>query len=140
MNIIRKPDFEFQLCERNNGKKFIKVLLEINDANGFIEVARINPSKNYWTEDGYGDMEEVYLELSKNSNLTELLSKVNPLFPNPLFSRRKIEAENKRLREALEFYASRENYQADVVNQWEPVVAVDKDAGNIARKALEETV
>lgn len=106
MSIVKKPEYEFQLCQRDNGKKFIKVITEINDANGYVEVARINPSKTYWTEQGYGDMEEIQTELSKNANLVELISKVNPTFPNPLFSRRKIESQNEKLWEIVEFYAN----------------------------------
>lgn len=103
MRIIKKPEYEFQLCQRSNGKIFIKILTEINDTSDYVEVARINTSKNHWTDNGYGEMEEIHDELSKNAILTELLFNVNPLYPNPLFSRRKIEEENKRMKEALKF-------------------------------------
>lgn len=46
-------------------------------------------------------------------------------------------AENKRLREALEFYASTKTYETDVVSQWEPVTLINQDLGEKARQALE---
>ena len=48
-----------------------------------------------------------------------------------------LEAENNQLREALQFYADSQNYEANVTDQWEPVILVDKDQGAIARDALE---
>ena len=49
----------------------------------------------------------------------------------------RLEHENKRLREALEFYASEKTYETDVTNQWEPVTLIDSDNGKRARQALE---
>jgi len=40
------------------------------------------------------------------------------------------------LEEALGFYADPDNYEADVISQWEPVVPVSKDNGYKARQAL----
>lgn len=86
MKIISRPQFEYQLCERNNGKKFIKVLMQINDADGFVEVARINLTKSHWTDNDYTNVEEIYHELSSNANVIELLAKTQPMiltkFPN----------------------------------------------------------
>lgn len=44
--------------------------------------------------------------------------------------------ENEVLRKALKFYADPESYETDVVNQWQPVVPIDKDGGRIAKNAL----
>ncbi|WP_404466565.1 hypothetical protein [Planococcus rifietoensis] len=140
MNIVTMPDFSYQLCERKNGNKFIKVLLYINDADGYVEVGRIKGSKSYWTDNGYGEIEDVYEELSKNANTVELLAKVNPTFPNPLFSRRELIAENTRLRSALEFYSNPENWASINfdVNGEKSVCnfTVTGDAGAIASAAL----
>lgn len=46
--------------------------------------------------------------------------------------------ENERYRQALEFYADKDNYEVDVISQWEPVIPVVKDNGEKARKALED--
>ena len=45
--------------------------------------------------------------------------------------------ENKRLREALEFYAKDENYNVNTTNQWEPLILINQDHGEKARQALE---
>ena len=49
----------------------------------------------------------------------------------------RLEHENKRLCEALEFYASEKTYETDVTSQWEPVTLINNDNGKIARSALE---
>ena len=64
-------DFEYILCERKNGKKFIKVIKYFNDADGFIEVARINPIKNNFSEDGDGDLTHLYDVLHNLESITE---------------------------------------------------------------------
>lgn len=140
MKIVTTPDFSYQLCERKNGNKFIKVLLYINDADGYVEVGRIKCAKSYWTDNGYGDIEDMYAELSKNANTVELLAKVNPTFPNPLFSRRELIAENSRLRKALEFYSNAANWGRinfnENGNKHHVKFTVNGDAGEIASKAL----
>ena len=50
---------------------------------------------------------------------------------------RTLKQQNQKMRRALEFYADTENYKANVVDQWEPVIPVDVDSGKIARNALE---
>ncbi|PZX07917.1 hypothetical protein C7437_1011039 [Psychrobacillus insolitus] len=49
-----------------------------------------------------------------------------------------LKEKNTQLREALEFYASSENYQVNLVDQWGPEINVMIDGGNKAHKALEE--
>lgn len=44
--------------------------------------------------------------------------------------------EKRRLREALEFYANVETYKTNVVNQWEPIIPVNRDGGELARQTL----
>lgn len=61
--IFAVGEFDYILDERKNGKKFIKVIMYFNDADGWIEVARINPTANKWSEDGYGDLVHLYDEL-----------------------------------------------------------------------------
>jgi len=56
--------YEFRLYERKNGKKFIKIITYINDAEGYVEVARINPIKSSWNNDGEFSMDEVYATLN----------------------------------------------------------------------------
>ncbi|KOS61525.1 hypothetical protein FJQ98_16150 [Lysinibacillus agricola] len=78
-HVIAPKDFEYILCERKNGKKFIKVIMYYNDANGYIEVARINPIKNDFSEDGYGDIDHLFSYLEDNqkviSNIKQQLIK-----------------------------------------------------------------
>lgn len=78
MKIVGRPNFEYQIYERDNGSKFIKVLLYINDADGYVEVGRINKIKSHWTNNGYGDLEDVYSELKENANLADFIAKTNP--------------------------------------------------------------
>lgn len=52
---------------------------------------------------------------------------------------RKQRDENKKLREALEFYANSENYQVNVIDQWGPEINIMKDGGNKAHQTLEES-
>lgn len=79
MKIVGRPQFDYQLCERKNRSKFIKVLLYINDADGYVEVGRINQTKSWWVEHGYGEIEEIYDEIKGNSNVTDFVAKTNPL-------------------------------------------------------------
>lgn len=61
--LFSSENFEFLLCERKNGKKFIKVIMYFDDADGYMEIARINPIKNEFIEKGYGDLEHLFHEL-----------------------------------------------------------------------------
>lgn len=45
--------------------------------------------------------------------------------------------ENKRSREALEFYGNKENYKENVVDQWGPEINVMKGGGAKAAELLE---
>lgn len=56
-------NFEFLLCERKSGVKFIKVTTYCYDADGYIEVARINNIKSDWNRDGEYSIEHVFGEL-----------------------------------------------------------------------------
>lgn len=78
MAFVSKPQFDYQLHERKNGSKFIKVLLYIFDADGYVEVGRINQSKSHWVDQGYGEIEDIYHELKHNANVTDLAVKINP--------------------------------------------------------------
>lgn len=44
--------------------------------------------------------------------------------------------ENKKLCEALEFYANVETYKTNLVNQWEPIIPINRDSGELARQTL----
>lgn len=74
-HVIAPKDFEYILCERKNGKKFIKVIMYFNDANGYIEVARINPIKNAFNEDGCGDMNHLFGFLENNQKVIDSVRK-----------------------------------------------------------------
>ena len=78
MKIVSRTRFDYQLCERDNGSKFIKIMLYINDADGYVEVGRINQAKSYWVRQGYGEIEEVYCELCENKNVTEFIARTQP--------------------------------------------------------------
>lgn len=78
MRFVNKPQLEYQLHERKNGSKFIKILLYINDADGYVEVARVNQSKSHWNDNGYGELDEIYDELNHNSIVTEFIAKTQP--------------------------------------------------------------
>ncbi|WP_373894439.1 hypothetical protein [Virgibacillus sp. CBA3643] len=54
------------------------------------------------------------------------------------YKTRLFQEENQRYKQALEFYADKDNYEVDVINQWEPVRPVVKDNGEKARQALED--
>lgn len=79
MAFVNRPQLEYQLCKRKNGSKFIKVLLYIFDADGCVEVGRINQTKSHWVENGYGEIEDIYHELKHNANVTEFTLKTNPV-------------------------------------------------------------
>lgn len=64
-----KPKYEYQLCTRENGKQFIKIITYSKEAEGYIEVGRINPIKSEWTEASVDSMEDVYNELVQNSDV-----------------------------------------------------------------------
>lgn len=78
MKIVSRPQFEYRICERKNGKKFIKILLYVYDADGYVEIARINSIKSHWLEQGYGTIEELYDELIQNYKVTDFISKTQP--------------------------------------------------------------
>ncbi len=78
MKIVSRPQFEYQLYERDNGSKFIKILLYIYDADGYVEVGRINQISSYWVKQGYGSIDEIYHELQSNANVTEFVAKTHP--------------------------------------------------------------
>lgn len=60
MKIVGRPQFEYQLCERKSGSKFIKIPLYINDA------------------DGYGEIEDIEYELSNNAKVAEFIATTEP--------------------------------------------------------------
>lgn len=78
MESVNIPQFEYQLYERTNGKKFIKVLTYSNTAEGYIEIARINEIKSEWAEKGFTDIEALYDELVQNSKVTNHIARTNP--------------------------------------------------------------
>lgn len=78
MKIVSRPQFEYQLCKRKNKSKFIKILLYINDADGYVEVGRINQTKSWWTDQGYGEIEEIEDELSNNTKVAEFVATTQP--------------------------------------------------------------
>ncbi|GKV65484.1 MULTISPECIES: hypothetical protein [unclassified Sporosarcina] len=47
-----------------------------------------------------------------------------------------LKLENARLLDALEFYADEENYNVNTTNQWEPLILINQDHGELARQAL----
>lgn len=75
-----------------------------------------------------------------------IATSIRNLSPDPNYLQGKIEASTKELREALEFYAAKENYQPDVSGRnnlgvYENVSdpPVYEDGGEVARQALKET-
>lgn len=54
--------FNYILCTRKNDTKFIKVVYDSYEADGWIEIARINLSKNEWVQNNFS-MEDVFGEL-----------------------------------------------------------------------------
>lgn len=46
--------------------------------------------------------------------------------------------ENTRLREALDFYADKENYEVNTTDQWEPLIPIIQDNGEKARQTVGE--
>lgn len=78
MDFINIPQLKYQLCERNNGKKFIKILFYSFDADGYVEIARINEIKTEWLEKGFNDIEAIYAELVHNSKVTNHVARTYP--------------------------------------------------------------
>lgn len=75
-------------------------------------------------------------DLFVNGNFHFLIEQAE-LFQNLAGHHNAALAENKRLSEALKFYADKVSYEMNVTDEWEPVIPVNKDLGEIARKALE---
>lgn len=78
MKFIGRTQFEYQLCERKNGTKYIGILLYVNDADGYVEVGRINQLKSHWVNQGYGEIEEIYDELKRNEIVADFIAKTHP--------------------------------------------------------------
>ncbi len=60
--ILNRKQFDYILCTKKNGNKFIKVIYDSYEADGWVEVARINLSKSEWVEDRFS-IEDVLDEL-----------------------------------------------------------------------------
>ncbi len=56
--------FNFTLCDRKNGTRFIKIIYYDSEAGGWVEVARINLSKNEWVQDNF-TMKDIFDELNR---------------------------------------------------------------------------
>jgi hypothetical protein len=54
--------FDYVLCTRKNGTKFIKVVHYSCEFDGWIEIARINLSKHEWVQNNFS-IEDVFEEL-----------------------------------------------------------------------------
>lgn len=59
---LSKSDFKYVLCTRKNGSKFIKVIYDSYDVNGWVEIARINMSKSQWVTERFS-IEDLIAEL-----------------------------------------------------------------------------
>lgn len=54
--------FEYALCTRKNGTKFIKITAYSADYGDDVEIARINLSKNEWVQDNFS-IKDIFGEL-----------------------------------------------------------------------------
>ena len=50
---LNKRQFDYMLCGRKNGTDFIKVIYDSYEADGWVEIARINLSKSEWVRDRF---------------------------------------------------------------------------------------
>jgi hypothetical protein len=53
-----KNYFEYKIYTRENGHKFIKILVYSNEGGGYVEVGRINLTRSEWVRDNFS-IEEV---------------------------------------------------------------------------------
>lgn len=59
---LNKKQFNYILCTRKNGDKFIKIIYDSYEVDGWVEVARINLSKNEWVQNNFS-IKDVFEEL-----------------------------------------------------------------------------
>ena len=78
MGIVSRPQFDYWMRERKNGQKYIKVMMYIYDADGYVEVARIHEGTSHWVRNGYGEIEDLYEELKENAKVTEVVARTKP--------------------------------------------------------------
>ncbi len=58
--------FDYLDCTTKEGEPFIKIIRYDNDASGYVEVARVKPSKSKYL-DGADELEEIFIELKENN-------------------------------------------------------------------------
>lgn len=59
-----KKMFDYVLCTRKNGTKFIKVVYDSYESDGWVEIARINLSKNEWVRNRFS-IEDLFDDLKQ---------------------------------------------------------------------------
>ena len=60
--VLNRKQFAYILCTRKNGSKFIKIVYDSYEVDGWVEIARINLSKSEWVENRFS-IEDVLDEL-----------------------------------------------------------------------------
>lgn len=90
------------------------------------------------TERIIADVEWLIEQAEQTESFKKLHKSYLDKYVDAVGERNALQEENNRLREALQFYANDKNYEPNVVDQWAPVVPVNKDYGEIARAVLEE--
>lgn len=78
--------------------------------------------------------EEEIQQQQKDMHISDLLDE-NPELADIIIE---LEIEKQRYHEALEFYANKDNWKVNVVDQWEPIIKAHEDEGLIAFETLME--
>ena len=61
--VINKRMFDYILCTRKNGSKFIKIIYDSHEIDGWVEIAKINLSRNEWVQNNFS-IEDVLGEVN----------------------------------------------------------------------------
>lgn len=60
--VLNRKQFNYILCTTKKGNKFIKIIYDSYEADGWVEIARIYLSKSEWVRDRFS-IEDVLAEL-----------------------------------------------------------------------------
>ena len=72
--ILNKQYFDYKIYKRKNGTKFIKILIYSNEHDGYIEVGRINMSKNEWVQNNFS-MQDIFGDIKRVETSAKLLTR-----------------------------------------------------------------
>lgn len=62
--ILNRKQFDYVPCTTKKGNKFIKIIYNSYEADGWVEIARIHLSKSEWVRDRFS-IEDIFDELKR---------------------------------------------------------------------------